>query len=145
VTDIPWPPGERELTFTYRIPLEASGGLFRRTLDVPTNDLTLRVLDAGKKKLHCNLAAAQPTNREAIFTAGDQQLAASFAIDLRIGDPPIPWAKVARWAALVTLGVLVATTVVWGQLRKRQSLEPRTNAAQGNRKHKLPRPTKRVA
>lgn len=145
VTDIPWPPGERELTFTYRIPLEESGGLFRRTLDVPTSDLTLRVLDAAGKKLHCNLAAGQRTNREIIYTAQDRQLAANFEIDLQIGDPPIPWAKLARWAALATLGVLVATTVVWGQLRKRHSLEPRTNAAQGNRKHKLPTPTKRVA
>lgn len=129
VTDIPWPPGERMLTFMYRIPLEESSGLLRRTLDLPTQDLTVRVLGTGGRKLHCNLAAAKQTHDEAIFTAGDQKLAAGFVFELQIGDPPIPWAKYARWGASGTLIFLVATTVGLSQLRKRRILEPRVTTA----------------
>lgn len=130
VTDVPWPPGERTLTFMYRIPLEESGGLLRRTLDLPTEDLTVRVLDAGGKKLHSNLAAAKQTHDEAIFTARDQKLATNFAIELQIGEPPIPWAKYARWGAIGVLIFLVATTIGFSQLRnKRRILGPRVRTA----------------
>jgi hypothetical protein len=43
VTDIPWTPGERELGFSYRIPISKSGGVFRRPLDMPCRNVLLRV------------------------------------------------------------------------------------------------------
>ncbi len=125
VTDIPWPPGERELTFMYKIPLEESGGLLHRMLDLPTEDLTVRVLSAGGKKLHCNLVTAKQANDETVFIPQDKQLAAKFVIELQIGDPPIPWGKYARWGAVSTLALLIATTVGISQLRKRRALESR--------------------
>lgn len=129
VTEVPWPPGERAVTFMYRIPLEESNGLFRRTLDLPTEDLSVRVLGAGGTKLRCNLAATKQTNNETIFTAHDRQLAANFAIELQVGDSPIPWAKYARWGAIGTLTVLIATTIAILQLRKQRGSGTRKSTA----------------
>lgn len=123
-TDIPWPPGERALTFMYRIPLEESGSLFQRTLDLPTENLTVHVLGAGGAKLRCNLATAKQANDEAIFAARNQHLTAGFTIELQIGEPPIPWAQYARWGAVGTLGLLVASTAGVSQLRKRKAKGP---------------------
>lgn len=129
VTDIPWPPGEREIAFAYQIPLEESAGLFRRVLDLPTEDLAVRVLDGSATNLKCNLVTARRTNHDVLFTASDQLLPASFAVELQIGEPPIPWAKYARWGALTLLGGLILATLLVGKLRgsgiaRRQPSEP---------------------
>ena len=57
VTDIPWPPGDGELKFTYRVPLEGSAGLFRRPLDLPSSNVRIRVRAKDAQQVSCNLSA----------------------------------------------------------------------------------------
>jgi len=134
VTDIPWPPGERELKFTYRIPLESSGGLFRRPLDLPCSRVTLRVRGEEAKKVSCNLPLAEPDGNEIVFASAEEQLRAGYTLELQIGKLPIRWAFYARWSALTALGILILGTVAISRLRNRRSLEPREGAVQGSRR-----------
>ncbi len=133
VTNIPWPPGERELKFTYRIPLEDSGGLFRRPLDIPCRKVSLRVRDKNEIKLSCNLPLSQRAGDVTVFAAAEKQLSAGDTIELQVGKLPFPWALYARWTALAVLGTLVIGTVASSRLRNRQTLEPRNGAIQGRR------------
>ena len=64
VTDIPWPPGERELSFTYRVPVESSSGLFRRRLDMASRKVTLRVRGKSSDQMSCNLPSVQTNGNE---------------------------------------------------------------------------------
>jgi hypothetical protein len=117
VTDIPWPPGERELKFTYRIPLEGSGGLFRRPLDLPCNKTSLRVRGAEAKSVSCNLPRADKFGKYAYFASAAQQLPAGQVLELQIGTLPFPWTFYARWGAVTVLSALVVGTVVIGRFR----------------------------
>lgn len=134
VTDIPWPPGERELKFTYRIPLESSGGLFRRPLDVPCSKVSLRVRGADAKKVSCNLPLAQQAGNETVFESVNKQRRAGYTLELQIGKLPLRWALYARWSALTVLGILIFGTVALSRFHNRRSLEPREGALQGSRR-----------
>ena len=52
ITDMPWPPGERTLKFRYRVPLEETGGQFRRTLDVPSSNVRVQAQAQGINRYH---------------------------------------------------------------------------------------------
>lgn len=145
VTNIPWPPGERELDFTYRIPLENSGGLFRRALDVPCGKVSLHVREADAKKVSCNLPQIQHSGNELVFASTDQQLPAGFSLELQIGNLPFPWRLYARWGALAMLGILVVGTVAISRLRNRRFLEPRKGAIQGSSSNPKGRRSRRAA
>jgi hypothetical protein len=110
VTDMPWPPGDRELKFTYRVPIEQSGGNFRRSLDLPSKNLCLQV-QSQEEKLSCNLSGPALVDSHMVFTGHDEQFPTGYTIDLQIGNLPIPWMLVGRWAALVTVASLVLGTL----------------------------------
>jgi hypothetical protein len=133
VTDIPWPPGERELKFTYRIPLEDSGGLFRRVLDIPSSKISLRVRGGEAKSVLCNLPPADKLGNGNTFESAAQQLSAGHVLELQIGTLPFPWAFCARWGAVTVLGTLVIGTVAIGRLRNWQSIGPRSSGLEGRR------------
>lgn len=120
VTDIPWTPGEKEMRFTYHVPLAESEGRFRRSLDVPTSRIHVRVHGAGAKQVTCNLPPAQAAQGEVDFASDGERLTEPFALDLEFGALPIPWMQYARWGALGMLIALVATTVVVYRLRRRR-------------------------
>jgi hypothetical protein len=123
VTDIPWPPGERELKFTYRIPLENSGGLFRRPLDLPCSKVSLRVRGEEAKKISCNLPSARPGGGETVFASVDEQLRAGYTLELQVGKLPIRWMLYARWSSLGALCVLAFGTIAIHRLRDRRTIE----------------------
>jgi hypothetical protein len=111
VTDIPWPPGERELSFTYRIPLQVSGGLFRRPLDMPCSNVTVRVRKNDSEQASCNLPFVQRAGNETVFASKDKPLRAGHLIDVRMGAPPFPWMQCARWGAVILLFLLVLVSL----------------------------------
>jgi hypothetical protein len=117
MTDIPWPPGSRELKFSYRIP--SAGGLLRRTLDLPCCNVTLRVRGENTEKISCNLAQAEGNAEAIAFASAGEPLAAGEQIELQIGAPPFPWMKFGRWGSVIGLaGLALVTAVV---LRRRES------------------------
>ena len=117
VTDVPWLPGERELRFTYRVPLEESGGLFRRPLDLPSANVRVRVRSKNGQQVSCNLPRMSEAEDQAVFAAGDRQLPAGYTIELQIGSLPIPWMRHARWASLIALVSIMVMTVLASRVR----------------------------
>ncbi len=133
VTEVPWTPGERELKFTYRIPLEGSGGLFRRPLDIPCDAVSVRVHGAVAKKVRCDLPVARQSGDDISFVSGAKQLPAGHVIELQVGTLPFPWAFYARWGAVATLVVLIIGTVTVNRFRSKQSSTPGKVAEQATR------------
>jgi hypothetical protein len=112
VTDIPWPPGDRKLTFAYRIPLQDSDGLFRRKLDAPSRQVTLLVRGDDLSAVICNLKAARRSGRELVFSSADSKLPADYVVELRLQKLPVPWMRYARSGSIVALIALMLTTAV---------------------------------
>lgn len=122
VTDMPWPPGERELKFTYRVPLEESGGLFRRPMDLPCAHLSVRLGAHDTQNVVCNLPQSVSGERDTVF-ASVNKIPANFTIELQIGKRPVPWMQYGRWGSLGILCLMVVGTVVVHRLRARQITE----------------------
>ena len=131
VTEMPWLPGEQELRFTYRVPLVESGGRFRRTLDVPSSDVRVRVHGADKRLVSCNLSqSSQGGDGELAFAAADEPVAGGFAIELQIASLPFPWMQYARWGSVAALILLAGSTLAIPRLRRRLSKSPQRSDRQ---------------
>jgi hypothetical protein len=117
LTSIPWPPGRRELTYTYRIPLDETTGLFRRTLDMPTGQVRIRIRGQNAEQLSCNLPTASPTGDDSLVAMHASDLPAGFTIEVHLGVVPRPWMRYARWGAVAALAALVLATVVAPRFR----------------------------
>jgi hypothetical protein len=115
-TQIPWTPGVRELKFTYRLPLEHRHWLFRRPLDLPTEQLRVCVHGGQLEDVTCNLASAGTFQGDGVaFESEKTTLPSGHAIELRFGNLPVSWTKQARWIALSVLVVLMlaASVLMW--------------------------------
>ena len=121
VTEMPWLPGEQELRFTYRVPLVESAGQFRRTMDVPSSDVRVRVHGADKRLVSCNLPRLDAAEGQLMFAVAGGQLARDFTIELQIASLPFPWMQTARWGSVVVLALLAGATVAIPHLRRRLS------------------------
>jgi hypothetical protein len=112
ITEIPWPPGERELTFSYRIPLNKTGGVFLRQLDMRSADVTIRLRGASADHVSCNLDLKQENVGRLIFMSHGKELPPGHVVELRIGTPPFPWAQYTRWGSLIALAALASVTAI---------------------------------
>jgi hypothetical protein len=118
VTDMPWLPGERGLTFTYRVPIEESGRQFHRQIDLPTTNLRIQA-QAHDQQVICNVASVEVVDGRTIFAAKDRELPIGHTIKLQIGNLPIPWMLYGRWASLSVLATLALGTILVRRLRNR--------------------------
>jgi hypothetical protein len=126
VTDLPWPPGKRELRFVYRLPVEQRTSVLRRVLDLPTDRVTLRVTGQDPRRIACDLPAVRSEREgEVEFASDGPTLAAGRAIELRMGDLPIRWESYARWGSLAVLSLLSGGVLIRRRWRK---LEPSTSS-----------------
>jgi hypothetical protein len=110
-TDIPWPPGERRLKFTYRLPIDQSRKVFQRILDLPCKHLRVNVAGNDAGQVACNLGRdAQSRGEEIAFASEGELLPAGREIRLEFGRLPTPWMSYARPMSLVILAVLILAT-----------------------------------
>jgi hypothetical protein len=112
VTDIPWPPGERELKFAYQIPLEQGALTLHRGLDLPSRNVTVRVRGKKPSELFCNLPVRKKHDDDMVFASTGDQLPAGYVVELQVGAPPIPWRDYARSGSLVALVMLMFVTAI---------------------------------
>jgi hypothetical protein len=111
-TDIPWPPGERTLKFTYRLPAAELKNVFERTLDLPCRRLRVTVSGKDAGEVGCNLDRIQNADSNAaVFESAQASLPAGHRVQLQFGRLPIPWVSYARWASFAVLAVLIGATV----------------------------------
>ena len=119
ITGIPWPPGDGEMTFTYRVPLEGSSGQIRRPLDLPCSEVRVRVLGENSVQVSCNLPLVKKANDDLVFASVAKRLPAGYTIELQFGNLPFPWMQCARLGSIIVLVSLILVTVVLPRLRGR--------------------------
>jgi hypothetical protein len=85
----------------------------QRTLDLPTEHVTVCVQGDDPEHVDCNLPiAATQTGRTRVFEHGASPLPAGHVIEFRLGAVPIPLEAYARWVAAGLLGLIVLVTLV---------------------------------
>jgi hypothetical protein len=114
VTGIPWPPGQRELAFSYVIPSQQGNRTWRRRIDLPSQRVRLTARGADARKIVSNLptAAGQQAVEQvggARFESDGTLLPAGSEIHLQLERLAVPLIVHARRGAVAVLLVLVAT------------------------------------
>jgi hypothetical protein len=127
VTGIPWPPGQRELTFTYVVPTKSTSYRWQRPLDLPCDMLRVRVEQAKSGEVACNLER-KPDDKDgtATFVSSGGPLPAGHTVRVELGRLPVLPLLYARWLALAILGILVAGTSVIVVRRRRRAQDSST-------------------
>ena len=113
MTTIPWPPGERELKFTYILPIEKQHQVWERPLDLPCGAVRLSVIGSDSKGITCNLPSGQATDSsELVFEHQGTFLPAGHTIRVAFGRLPVPFSAYGRWIALGILATLIVVVAV---------------------------------
>jgi hypothetical protein len=111
VTSVPWPPGWRELKFTYVLPIEKNKYLWQRPLDLPCEELRVRVQAADAREIVCNLAAKPVIiPDELVYESRGKILPKGHVVRVELGRLPVPLMAYARWLALM----LLITSIIAG-------------------------------
>jgi hypothetical protein len=109
VTGIPWPPGKREVKFTYVLPTQSRYHRWQRPLDLPCDALRVRVEYAKIEEVACNLNRGPDEEAGKItFDSNGNTLPAGHTISVELGRLPVPFMAYARWAALAVLAIFIA-------------------------------------
>ncbi len=118
-TDLPWPPGNRELKYIYRVPVEHRYSILTRVLDLPTEHVVVQVASQDAKSVVCNLPKeSSRTGQGQVFTRRSTVLAAGYEVTVELGDVPLRFESYARWLAIVVLLVLIAGSVLLSRGRR---------------------------
>lgn len=122
VTDIPWTPGERKLSFTYVLPNEDRRRIWQRPLDLPCDHLRIEVFADVPDEVSCNLSRA-PVQQEGsvTFESTGQSLAADYMLRVEFGPLPVTLAKFGRWMSLALLVGLIMVTSLFGIMKRRKN------------------------
>jgi hypothetical protein len=104
-TSIPWTPGQRELKFTYTVPLE-QGASWQRPLDLPCESIRVSVNTERAGDVQCNLPAAAGVAGEAVFESCGGVLQPGYMVRVEMGSLPAPMMCYGRWIAVGTLIVM---------------------------------------
>jgi len=119
ITDLPWTPGEREVKFLYRLPVEHRHIAVQRPLDLPTDHVVIRVRNTDTDQVTCNLPVAVGDGDSAqVFEHVGTALPAGYDINLQLGALSIPLEVYARWGAAIVLGLLVLAAALTARRRK---------------------------
>jgi hypothetical protein len=132
-TDIPWPPGRRELKYSYQLPLQTGAGVFRRALDLPSSKVQVKVRSDDMTDVSCNLSQRGAVANGFDFSASKSELSSGFIIELQVGAQPINWMLYARWGSLGVVGLLAVGTAAIYRWRQR-NLFARSNVTGRSRK-----------
>ena len=125
ITEIPWPPGNRELKFIYRVPVERTYAAFERVLDQPTDRVVLQVTAKDDASLSCSLPRLPLRSKgERVYESRGGTLPEGYQITLRLGDVPLRFETYARWTAVAVLLALVAgSAALYGMRRPDRARE----------------------
>ena len=108
VTSIPWPPGRREVKFTYTLPIEHGFYRWQRPLDLPCEHIRVSVQAVNHEDIDCNLPALpSESTGEVLFESSGETLPVGQVIQVEMGRLPMPPMTYARWLALAVLLVLL--------------------------------------
>lgn len=125
VTSIPWPPGRRELKFTYILPIQQGVYRWQRPLDLPCERICVSVQSVKPEDISCNLAAAASDKPDvAVYQATGEILPKGHVIRAELGHLPVPVMAYARWLAVALLAAIFLI-VGWLVFKKyRSAIKP---------------------
>ena len=107
----PWPPGQRDLTFSYVLANTKLHCLWQRPLDLPSTQVRVVVSGGQADRATSNLdRAAHNENGEIAFESGQHEFSAGYPLRVQLEHMPVTIMNYAPWAATTTLlGLLAAT------------------------------------
>jgi len=130
-TQVPWTPGEREIRFTYRLPMLGDHWQLQRPLDLPCESVQVRVPRDSQAEIACNLPLRWTPDTDSLkYEQTGSASPAGFTVEIKRGVPPVPWNNYARYGAAGVLAVLLSLIgiVVWWRKRAAEKT-PATGAA----------------
>jgi hypothetical protein len=134
ITDVPWPPGKRQLAFLYQIPVESNQLLFKRCLDLPCLHARLAVTGQCSQEFTCNLPQVTAPDQVPIaFESAGRMLPAGYTLQLQMRRLSVSWIVYARWAAIILLGGLLVATTMRAALRRRSDAQQNGRTDPGRR------------
>jgi len=128
VTDLPWTPGKRELRFTYVVRAEQPLLVWSRPLDVPCDDVSVRIVTDKPEDVLCSLGDDRSEEPgEVVYEHSGTELAAGHEIRVDLGRLSVSPLAYGKWAALSLLAVLVISGTVWKRRRHSQAAGSSSN------------------
>jgi hypothetical protein len=122
VTNVPWPPGDRELQFTYIVPVTKEQQGWERPLDLPCSRLIVRVASPTPESVSCNLGVTTQQAGQVTFDSENRPLPPGYVVQVGLGSLRLPAMFRARWIALAVLGGLIAAGTIAILARRRTSI-----------------------
>jgi hypothetical protein len=111
-TSIPWPPGERTIEFTYRLPVERRNQAIARKLDLPTSNVQICVRGDNCANVSCNLPRFDAGNTAVMFVSSEP-LAVNDELRIELNGLAVSWIAYGRWIALGLLMTLSIGTAIY--------------------------------
>ena len=139
VTGVPWPPGLRQLRYTYVLRNTQEVTQWKRPLDLPCSDVTIHVEGKSPKEVRCEMLRRTTADEQSVvFASAGQELPAGQVLQVELGRLPLPWMTFGKWIALAIMLLLIAAAG-WLHFRRgnRQSpatASPKTLTARKRRK-----------
>lgn len=108
-TSVPWPPGQRELAYSYTLRYPDWNGRWERPLDVPCSHVRITLRTAQPDEISGNLPRAPGgAAGEVSFESAGQDLPAGHVLWVTIGHAAAPWMRTGRIVAAAALALLIA-------------------------------------
>jgi hypothetical protein len=132
ISDLPWPPGERDIRFRYRLPAANGRCAISRETDLPTEKVVVRVFGMASDQVVCSLGTTPEQIDDAlVFEQAGQPLAAGHPIAIEVGALPIAIEVYARWVAVALLSVAVAAAAIVAWRRRAVAVATEESADTG--------------
>jgi hypothetical protein len=113
VTGVPWPPGQRELTFSYLLTDVQQRYVWKRPLDLPSTKVRVSIRGDQAGQFTSNLnRSSQEQNGEVAFESGEHALSGGYLLRVELGHLPMSAMAYAPWWALTMLAGLIFLTSV---------------------------------
>ena len=109
VTSVPWPPGERELRYTYVLRTTGQQLSWQRPLDLPCSNVTVRVEGTSPDEVRCGLLGRTAADeKSATFASAGREFPAGQVLQVEFGRLPLPWMTYGKWVAVAVMFGLIA-------------------------------------
>jgi LPXTG-motif cell wall-anchored protein len=138
VTSVPWTPGRKELGFTYTLPNRDGQRVWQRPLDLPSEQVSVRVRAAEIAAVTCTLGSRRlRADDEVQFASSGSTLPTGHVLRVEFGRGTLPLTGYARWLALV--GLAAAIGGIYVVRRRRASRDAQTISAPAKSARRLRR------
>jgi len=109
VTNVPWTPGQRELRYTYIVRNTQKVSHWKRTVDLPCTNVTVRVEGVPPDEVRCGMLRRTVADENSVtFESAGQEIAAGQVLQVDLGRLPLPWMTYGRWVAVAIMLGLIA-------------------------------------